>query len=152
MRLLIAVAATATVVLGACAGDTSAAKERTISVEMREFGYLPSSITLAPGERVTLKFKNVGTVEHEFMAGRQPTAGKGYAHDWLAVAKAARAASDKPDAHDADGAHAGSGIRIAAKAATAVTLVVPEDKGEFEFGCFIAGHYEGGMKGKLLVR
>ena len=67
----------ASVVLAACAGGAASAGERTITIEMKEFAYSPSTITLKPGERVTLSFKNLGTVEHEFMAGRAPATGMG---------------------------------------------------------------------------
>jgi hypothetical protein len=30
-------------------------------------------------------------------------------------------------------------------------VVVPPDVGEFEFACFVVGHYESGMKGTLIV-
>jgi len=29
---------------------------------------------------------------------------------------------------------------------------VPPEKGEYEFGCFVQGHYEAGMKGRLIVK
>jgi len=29
--------------------------------------------------------------------------------------------------------------------------VVPPEVGQFEFACFVAGHYENGMKGMLIV-
>ena len=49
---------------------------RTIQIEMSDFAFSPSSITLRAGEKVTLTFKNVGTVEHEFMAGKDPVIGR----------------------------------------------------------------------------
>lgn len=87
---------------------------------------------------------NVGTVEHEFMAGSEPMIGTGYRQDWLARAKL-----DAGKRHDA--AHAGEGARAAARKSAELRVVVPAEKGEFEFGCFVAGHYEAGMKGKLVV-
>lgn len=39
----------------------------TINVEGHEFGYTPNSITVKPGESVTINFKNTGTVEHTFV-------------------------------------------------------------------------------------
>lgn len=91
---------------------------------------------------------NVGTVEHEFMAGSEPMMGTGYRQDWLARAKL-----DAGKRHDA--AHAGEGACAAARKSAELRVVVPAEKGEFEFefefGCFVAGHYEAGMKGKLVV-
>jgi uncharacterized cupredoxin-like copper-binding protein len=144
VHVLIAAASAAALVLAACSGGISVASERTITIEMREFGYLPSTIKLAPGERVTLNVKNAGTVEHEFMAGRNAMIGKGYGQDWLA-----RATAEHGGGHDTG--HSGSGVRLNAKGNASISLVVPDEKGEFEFGCFVPGHYEGGMKGKLVV-
>lgn len=64
MRVLIA-AATAAALLTGCAGGATTATGRTIDIEMREFSFSPSTIRLAPGERVTLRLKNSGTVEHD---------------------------------------------------------------------------------------
>lgn len=144
MRVLIAAASVAAVVLAACSTGTAPVAERTITVEMREFGYSPSTIKLVPGERVMLVVKNLGTVEHEFMAGRVAMTGKGYEQDWLAMAN-----SKHGGGHDMG--HAGSGMRVAPNGNASASLVVPAEIGEFEFGCFVPGHYEGGMKGKLVV-
>jgi hypothetical protein len=43
------------------------------------------------------------------------------------------------------------GIRLAPRGAANVTVVVPAQVGEVEFACFVVGHYEGGMKGTLIV-
>lgn len=145
MRVLIATASVAALVLAACGGGVAPAGGRTITIEMREFAFSPSAIDLAPGERVTLTFRNVGTVEHEFMAGSEPMLGKGYGQDWLA-----RANVDAGKSHDTG--HSGEGVRVAAKRSAELRLVVPGEKGEFEFGCFVAGHQEAGMKGKLVVK
>jgi len=148
VRVLIAIVSAASLVLAACSSGAvpagASAGERTITVEMRDFGYSPSTIKLAPGERVTLVVKNAGTVEHEFMAGRNAMAGKGYERDWLVMA-----VGEHGSGHDMG--HTGSGTRVAPKNNASLSLVVPAEKGEFEFGCFVPGHYEAGMKGKLVV-
>lgn len=135
------------VLAGACGGSAPSGPNtgRTIQVEMREFSFSPAQVVLAPGEKVTFAFKNVGAVEHEFMAGTDAMGGKGYAHDWLAEAK-------DGSAGDHGGGHAGEGIRIAPSRSGTLTITVPSEKGEFEFGCFVPGHYESGMKGTITVR
>lgn len=143
-RVLIATAFAAVLVIAACGGGVAPAGGRTITIEMNDFAFSPSAIDLAPGERVTLTFRNVGSVEHEFMAGIEPMMGTGYRQDWLARAKL-----DAGKSHNAG--HAGEGVRITARKSAELRLVVPTEKGEFEFGCFVAGHYEAGMKGKLVV-
>ena len=135
-------------VLVSCAGGgasvTGQAPSRVITINMSDFFFSPAQAEVRSGERITFVLKNFGIYEHEFMAGRNAVSGKGYATDWLAAASA-----EGPGGHEM--AHTGVGIRVAPNDTATVTLVVPEGVGDFEFGCFIAGHYEGGMKGKLVV-
>lgn len=150
MRILSAVIAPLALITAACGGgatDGAAAGARIIEVTMNEFTFSPSSITLAPGERVTLRFTNSGTLEHEFMAGRGAIPSRGYTEDWIAKAGAATAAHTHPGE-----VHAGQGVRVAASWYGTLTVVVPDEKGRYEFGCFVQGHYEAGMKGALVVR
>ena len=140
--LLVALAAVA------CASQPGKpAAGRVIELTMREFTFSPRTITVRPGETVTLKFTNVGALEHEFMAGRAPVPGRGYSEDWLKRAVPALASHTHPGEE-----HLGEGIRVSADWGHLVTLVVPEEKGTYEFGCFITGHYEAGMKGSIVVR
>jgi uncharacterized cupredoxin-like copper-binding protein len=132
----------------ACAAPaTDPADGRVIEITMKEFTFSPRTITVTAGETVTLKFTNVGALEHEFMAGREPVPGKGYAEDWLKRAAPALASHTHPGEQ-----HLGEGIRISADWGGRVKLVVPMEKGTYEFGCFVAGHYEAGMKGTIVVR
>ena len=135
--------------LSACAGVPSYAPVpndpgRVVRIEMTDFAFSPASIKVTPGERITLSFRNIGTQEHEFMAGHEATPGKGFAHDWLDLARV-----DPVSAHDAG--HSGVGLRLAPRQAANVTIVVPAEVGEVEFACFVVGHYESGMKGTLIV-
>jgi uncharacterized cupredoxin-like copper-binding protein len=136
----------AVVVVSACGGDApvTAPPPRVLEINVSDFSFSPAFAEVRPGERVTLVLKNFGIYEHEFMAGRDAVVGKGYANDWLAAAGA-----DSSSGHEMG--HTGVGIRVAPNETATVTIVVPADAGEFEFGCFIAGHYESGMKGKLIV-
>jgi uncharacterized cupredoxin-like copper-binding protein len=148
MHVRAVVAATA-VVATACGGlatsPDGAPDTRTVQIEMNDFAFTPSTITLKPGERATFHFKNVGTVEHEFMAGTGAMAGKGYMDDWLAMAKLEPISATHPSGHT------GEGVRIAPHGSATLTIVAPPRVGEFEFGCFVEGHYERGMSGKLVV-
>ena len=129
----------------ACAAPASTTTgDRTIEIEMRDFAFSPDSLTLRAGERVTLSFKNVGKLEHEFMAGTQPAYGKGYLEDLLSGAQIEGGAGHGMD-------HSGAGVRVAPNTTRALTFVVPERNGVFEFGCFVVGHYESGMRGRLVV-
>jgi hypothetical protein len=47
--------------------------------------------------------------------------------------------------------HEGIGIRVAPNTTQTLTFVVPSHGGLFEFGCFVSGHYDFGMRGRLVV-
>lgn len=68
MRVL-AIPLTLAMILAACGQSApSTGDTRTIEIEMRDFAFAPETLTLRAGEKVTLAFKNVGKLEHEFMA------------------------------------------------------------------------------------
>ncbi|HEY6204359.1 MAG TPA: hypothetical protein VI056_15155 [Candidatus Limnocylindria bacterium] len=140
-----AIVLSATVLVN-CGGAASINSEpsRVIALDMSDFFFSPAVAEVRPGERITFALRNFGLYEHEFMAGREAVPGKGYAADWLAAGSA-----DAASGHEMG--HPGLGVRVAPNGTATVTVVVPADVGEFEFGCFIAGHYESGMKGKLVV-
>ncbi|MFQ5524563.1 MAG: cupredoxin domain-containing protein, partial [Acidimicrobiia bacterium] len=69
------------------AGDKGAANggaETEFTIELTEFAYKPSDISLPAGETVTLTLKNTGTIPHEFMLGQSVKEDGGYAEDLLA--------------------------------------------------------------------
>lgn len=132
---------------GAAAPAPSASGSRTVEITISDFSFSPNVLTLNAGETVVLKLHNIGKLEHEFMAGRAATPSKGYAEDWLAKAAPALA----PHTHGGE-VHLGEGVRVSADWYSTLKLVVPQERGQYEFGCFVAGHYEAGMKGTLIVR
>jgi uncharacterized cupredoxin-like copper-binding protein len=145
-----AAAVAVALLLGACSSTatTSAVQSpdagRTVRIEMSEFAYSPPRVILQAGETVTLVLANVGKLEHEFMAGTGVMAGMGYRTDWLAKAKA-------KGVDGGGGEHAGLMVRVPAGATARLVLLVPAQNGEIEFGCFVQGHYEGGMHGLIVV-
>lgn len=148
MRFFLTIAMGLTLV--ACSGAPSYASlpndpGRVVRVDMSDFAFSPATISVKPGERITLSFRNIGGQEHEFMAGTEAMAGKGFMKDWLALAKI----ESPSGGHDAG--HVGEGLRLAPRGAANVTLIVPPEVGQFEFACFVVGHYESGMKGMLTV-
>lgn len=50
---------------GESAGGASAGQ--TVAVEGKEFAFTPDTINAKPGEKITINFKNAGTVEHTFV-------------------------------------------------------------------------------------
>lgn len=147
MRMLTISLPVLAILAAACGGTTpdGADRGRIVSIEMTDFAFSPPTVTLKPGERVTFLFKNVGTVEHEFMAGAGAIATKGYRQDWLALARL------EPASGQHGGGHAGEGVRVVPRGTGNLTILVPPLAGEFEFGCFVEGHYASGMKGTLIV-
>src|SRR5712691_3191323 len=109
MRLQVILTTTA-LLLGGCAAlapaSGRAVASRSIRIDMSDFFFSPPVVDLSPGETVTLLFKNFGTLEHEFMAGRDAVYGQGYEDDWLAKAKPGSSAG-----HDMG--HMGESLRIA---------------------------------------
>lgn len=148
MRRGLAMLGTFTLVLAGCATTSAGTADgRRIEIEMKEFTFTSSPVVLRPGEKVTLSLKNIGVVEHEFMAGRTGVPGKGYSEDLLAGIK-----YDVAPGGAAHGSgHGGSGVLVGAKRSATLTFVVPDRPGTFEFGCFLPGHYESGMKGVLTI-
>jgi len=110
---------------------------RTITLTMNDaMRFTPERIEVRQGETVRLRLHNAGRLQHELVLGtRQALA----AHAALML-KFPDMEHDEPYmAHVAPG-QSGEIIWRFNRA------------GEFEFACLIAGHYQAGMKGRVIVR
>jgi uncharacterized cupredoxin-like copper-binding protein len=117
------------------AGEAKAVK-RTIDVRMLDtMRFTPDRIDVRQGETVRFNVRNDGKMLHEFVIG---TKKENEAHAALMV-KFPNMEHDEPYM-----AHVPPG-----KAAQLVWNF--NRAGEFEFACLIAGHYQAGMVGKLVV-
>lgn len=87
--------------------------------------FIPGVVTVAKGETVTFRIKNVGKAEHEFMIG---------------PVKAAFA--------DTEGTPEVAGIKAGKTASLTVTFDQP---GQYAFACHEPGHFEHGMLGFVIV-
>src|SRR3989442_14215498 len=109
----LAVVITTTLLLAACGAAATASvpsgTSRSVRIDMSDFFFSPTTVNLGPGETVTLVLKNFGTLEHEFMAGRDAIYGQGYDDDWLAKGKPGAGAGQ-------DMGHRGRGVRAAPNA------------------------------------
>ena len=116
-------------------GDAKAAK-RTIEIGMSDsMRFTPDRITVRKGETVKFVLRNSGKLMHEFVIG---TKKENDEHAALMV-KFPTMEHDEPYmAHVAPG-KAGEIIWTFNKA------------GDFDFACLIAGHYQAGMVGKIVV-
>ena len=124
--------------LAACASQP--AKPATdITVEMIDFAYNPSSITIPAGEPVTLTLKNTGNIEHDFVVEK--------------IDATTKVIQDSgSDAHHAHGEKQNYDLHASANAGdtTVIQLTVAEP-GTYEVFCSVEGHKEAGMIGELIA-
>lgn len=157
MRRSLPVLALSAALVAACAGAATAPvgagadQPRRIELEMKGvMKFAPGELKLKAGERVEITLRNNDSVEHEFMAGRGGQAGVGYKEDLLGRVKPEIVSPKRhDDGHGGD--HKSVGIRLEPGQTGTVTFTVPSETGEHEFGCFVAGHYESKMKGRLTI-
>jgi uncharacterized cupredoxin-like copper-binding protein len=117
------------------AGDVKQAKRR-LEVGMADnMRFTPERIEVRQGETVRFVVRNTGKVMHEFVIG---TKAENARHAELMV-KFPNMEHDEPYmAHVAPGK-------------TGEIVWTFNRAGEFEFACLIAGHYQGGMVGTIMV-
>ncbi len=149
----VVVAATATVLLAAASaplmahGDWAAGEPgnpgkaaRTVEIVMSETSdgmrFTPDRVEARPGEQIRFAIRNVGGLEHEFVLGTQ-----------AANKEHAKMMAEMPEMK-----HSDPNAVTLAPGASATLLWRFTHKGEFEYACLIAGHYEAGMHGAVDVR
>lgn len=137
LRKVLLVAA-ALMVLSACsAGQAKPASD--VTVEMTDFAYSPSSITIPAGEPVTLTIKNAGNIEHDFVVEKIDAT-----TDMLQ--------DSGSEAHHAHGEKQNYDLHVSANAGeTSVLELTVSEPGTYEVFCSVQGHKEAGMIGKLNV-
>lgn len=117
------------------AGDRRAAK-RTIEIAMTDdMRFTPDRIAVRQGETIRLVHRNKGRVMHEFVLGTKQELDE---HAVL-MKKFPNMEHDEPYM-----AHVPPG-------GTAEIVWTFNRAGDFEFACLIAGHYDAGMMGKVVV-
>jgi len=117
-------------------GGTAKAVTRTIAVSMTDtMRFSPEKIDVKQGETVKFVLKNDGKVMHEFVIGTKKDLDE---HAALMV-KFPNMEHDEPYmSHVAPGK-------------TGTIIWTFNKAGNFDFACLIAGHYQGGMIGKITV-
>ena len=128
----------ALILLSACAAQPS--KPATdITVEMTDFAYNPSSITVPVGEPVTLTLKNVGNIEHDLVVEK--------------IDATPKVVEDRgSDAHHAHGEQQNYDLHVSANAGeTSVIELTVAEPGTYRVFCSVEGHEEAGMIGELVV-
>lgn len=117
------------------AGD-AADVSRTIEVSMQDtMRFTPALVDIKEGETIRFVAKNDGQVLHEFVLGTTATNDE---HAEMML-KYPGMEHDEPYMTHVDPAKSGEIIWTFNR------------KGEFDFACLIAGHYQAGMKGNIVV-
>jgi len=156
-KLTLLTAALFVIWAGAAGTLPAGAAKQQVEVQMKEFAFVPSAVTLKAGVPAEVRLVNRGVVEHEFMvyAGK-PMAGmdpqkmhkeleaRSYFRG-LAVQVEGKAKMVERMGKDLVMVTLAPGERV-------VLRFTPTKKGTFEMGCHVPGHYEAGMKGKWVVR
>ena len=126
------------VLLAACASQPSQPATE-LTVEMTDFAYTPSSITVPAGQPVTLTLNNTGNIEHDFVV------------ETIDV-KAAVIKDNGSNEHHAHGAEQNYDLHVSARAGeTSVVQLTIAEPGTYKIICSVEGHEEAGMIGELIV-
>jgi uncharacterized cupredoxin-like copper-binding protein len=154
MRRSVVLAAVIGLVAVSTSGAAAAAKAQKLTITLTEFRFTPRTVTLQVGVPVELTLANKGTVDHEFMVYAPP---KSAPDDWDEYVMENTYFKDMGEVAVVfrnQGAVASTRMFEVEleKGKTATVLFTPTRKGTFEIGCHVEGHYEGGMKGTLVVK
>lgn len=129
-----------------------AAQAKTVEIEgLNSLKFSKDSITVKPGEKVTIKLTNNSKLPAAAMA-----------HNWVLLAADANAQKIDEAAVKAKGsdyipkdmsdqilAHTGL---VGGGESDTVTFTAPEKPGDYEYICTFPGHFAAGMKGTLTVK
>lgn len=103
------------------------------SVTMNEFTFVPAQISVPAGSQVNLTLVNDGTLEHEFVIIKQG----------MQVSAPFNEDQDEDKIYWENEVEAGE--------SDTETFTAPQEPGEYQVICGIAGHLEQGMEGTLTV-
>ena len=142
------------------AWNTATGRE-TIKIDMDDYKFVPDTVHIPAEEQVVLQFINIGTVDHEFMAGKEVNSDfTGYNVDLFAnvdVKKEKGEVKKKPAVPAPEKPRQpGVALVLLPAQSGSMSFTLPKDKtGEWEMGCFIPlgelTHYHAGMKGIVVV-
>ncbi len=130
-----------------------AAQAKTIQIEgLDTLKFSTESITVKPGEKVTIKLVNntklpASAMSHNFVL---LTADADAHKVDQAASKAGKSKNYVPEGKDAQIlAHTGL---VAGGESDTVTFTAPKKPGDYEYICTFPGHFAAGMKGTLTVK
>ena len=119
-------------------GSPAAAADAARTVEILandDFSFEPAELSVAPGETVTLRVVNRGSLAHDFTLGDQATQDEHEAE----MAEMADMAHDEPNVMTIP---AGETIELTWGFQESETVLI---------GCHQPGHYDAGMKGEITI-
>jgi uncharacterized cupredoxin-like copper-binding protein len=115
--------------LTACGGGEPST---SLDVTMVEFSFTPNSFTVPAGEEITIHLVNNGAVIHDFIImNLGVSVGEAFNEE------------DKPNIYWM--------AELSPSSESTLTFTAPEEPGDYQVVCGIAGHYTAGMIGKLTV-
>lgn len=129
LSVLVVIVLTMALTLTACGG---AKATTTPKVDMVDFAFEPTDITVPAGQEITVTLSNGGAVEHEFV-----------------IMKFGQTIGD--DFGDEDEENIYWEAEVGAGKTDTVTFTAPTEPGEYQVVCGIEGHFKAGMAGKLIV-
>ncbi|MCI0633399.1 MAG: cupredoxin domain-containing protein [Actinobacteria bacterium] len=131
-----ALAATAIVVLAACALDactraTAAPSTRTVDITIHHSAFDPAEVHVRPGETIRFVIRNTDPIDHEFIVGDRAV----------------------QDAHErgTEAYHPARPGEVTVPAGQTVRTTFTFGGDDLLFGCHIPGHWAYGMRGIVLV-
>jgi uncharacterized cupredoxin-like copper-binding protein len=116
--------------LSACGGG---GPSTNIRMEMTEFMFNPASITVPAGQEITLNLSNNGADMHDFIIMKYGTdVGTEFGEE------------DRPNVYWETKLEPGT--------SGTYTFTAPDQPGEYQIVCGVAGHYQAGMVAKMIVK
>ncbi len=108
-------------------------KKAELTVELKDFAFVPDSFSAPAGGEVTINMSNSGTLEHEFV-----------------IVKKGEQITAPFSPEDEDKIYWEH--ELDAGAAETITFTAPSEPGDYQVVCGLAGHLEQGMEGTLTVK
>lgn len=126
------------VLLSACAAQPGQPSSE-LTVEMTDFAYAPSALTIPAGEPITLTVDNQGNIEHDFVIAE--------------IDATTKVIQDSgSNAHHAHGEEENYDFHLSARPGEkSVVQLTVSQPGTYQVFCSVEGHKEAGMIGELTV-
>ncbi len=106
---------------------------KSIKVMMTDFSFSPNTFTVPAGEQISVAITNNGGVAHSFIIMKSGKQVQGHFSD-----------ADQPNVYwEKTAVDPGTSVKD--------TFTAPDEPGEYQIVCGVAGHFEAGMVAKLIV-